>query len=128
MSLLKKITSYVGSAYDIDELKNDIVEKVSAAIMMVDRDFVVTYVNEPTKELLRTNADAFRILWPSFDPEKIIGTCIDTFHKNPGHQRKLLADPSRLPFKTEITVGDLKIALHVTGSFDRKGNYVGNVL
>ncbi|MCW5688594.1 MAG: PAS domain-containing protein, partial [Pseudolabrys sp.] len=61
-------------------------------------------------------------------PERIVGTCIDIFHKNPGHQRTLLADPSRLPYRTEITVGDLKIQLLVNGSFDANGHYVGNVL
>jgi len=114
--------------YDLEQLKSDIPDIVSSAIMMVDRDFVVTYVNKPTMELLQTNADAFRKIWTSFDPEKIVGMCIDTFHKKPSHQRAILSDTSKLPFKTEITVGDLKIALNVSGSYDRKGNYVGNIL
>lgn len=130
MSFFKKMSAGGSSRndYNLSEVKRDIVEKVSVAIMMVDRDFIVTYVNEPTMALLRTNAAAFKALSASFDPEKIVGSCIDTFHKNPSHQRKMLSDPARLPFKTEITVGDLKIALHVSASFDRKGNYVGNVL
>jgi PAS domain S-box-containing protein len=115
-------------AYNLDELKRDLGEKISSAIMMIDRDFVVTYVNQPTMDLLKKNAEAFRKLWPTFDADKIIGTCIDTFHKNPAHQRQMLSDPARLPFKTEITIGDLKIMLNVSGSFDRQGNYVGNVL
>jgi methyl-accepting chemotaxis protein len=115
-------------SYDLDYLKGQISEKITSAVMMVNRDFIVTYVNEPTKELLQKNAVAFRKLWPTFDPEKIVGTCIDSFHKNPDHQRRLLSDPSRLPIKTEITIGDLKISLLVSGSFDRKGNHVGNIL
>jgi methyl-accepting chemotaxis protein len=81
------------AGHRVDELKADIVDKISAAIMMVDRDFVVTYVNTPTIELLRKNSAAFRALWPSFDPDKIVGSCIDMFHKNPAHQRQMLADP-----------------------------------
>jgi methyl-accepting chemotaxis protein len=100
----------------------------SVAMMMVDRDFKVTFINESTKKLLRDNTAAFRSIWPSFDPDKIIGTCIDTFHKNPAHQRQLLSDPSRLPFRTDISVGDLKFALSVSGVFDARRNYVGNVL
>ena len=96
--------------------------------MMVDRDFMVTYVNEPTRELLRKHEAAFRLIWPSFDSGKIMGTCIDTFHKNPSHQRQMLADPSRLPIRTEITIGQLKVALLVNGAFDSKGKHVGNVL
>ncbi|HEY6258719.1 MAG TPA: methyl-accepting chemotaxis protein [Xanthobacteraceae bacterium] len=116
------------AGHDVAQLKGDIVDKISAAIMMVDRDFMVTYVNAPTMDLLRKNAAAFRQLWPTFDPDKIVGTCIDTFHKNPAHQRKLLADPSRLPVRTEITIGGMKVTLNVNGCFDRKGNHVGNVL
>jgi methyl-accepting chemotaxis protein len=116
------------ATYLLEDLKADIVDKVSAAIMMVDRDLVVTYVNDPTKELLKKNAAAFRAIWPTFDPDRIVGTCIDSFHKNPAHQRKMLSDPSRLPIRTEITIGDLKISLSVNGSFDRKGNHVGNIL
>jgi methyl-accepting chemotaxis protein len=130
MGIFKK-TSAGGSSrkgYDLDQIKSNIPDNISSAIMMVDRDFMVTYANKPTLELLRTHADAFRKLFAAFDPEKIVGACIDVFHKNPAHQRKMLSDASRLPFKTEITVGDLKIALNVSASFDRKGNYVGNVL
>jgi methyl-accepting chemotaxis protein len=115
-------------SHDVSKLKASIVDKVSSAVMMVDRDFIVTYVNEPTRALLKNNEAEFRKLWPNFDPEKIVGTCIDTFHKNPAHQRKLLADPSQLPIKTEITIGDVKIALLVNGAFDAKNNHVGNIL
>jgi|CXWL01.1.fsa_nt_gi methyl-accepting chemotaxis protein len=100
----------------------------SSAMMMVDRDFKVTYVNESTLKLLRDNVAAFRKAWPNFNPETIIGTCIDTFHKSPAHQRQLLSDPSRLPYRTDISVGDLKIELNVSAVFDAKRNYVGNVL
>ena len=57
-----------------------------------------------------------------------MGTCIDTFHKNPAHQRGLLSDPGKLPIRTEISIGDLKVSLLVNGSFDRKGKYIGNIL
>jgi methyl-accepting chemotaxis protein len=104
------------------------VDLVSSAIMMVDRDFVVTYANKTTVDMLRENAEHFRALWPSFDAERIIGTNIDVFHKNPSHQRNMLSDPTRLPYHTEIVVGPLRFALHVHASIDRSGRYVGNIL
>ena len=114
-------------AYPLEDLKAGIADRISSAIMTVDRDFVVTYVNGPAKELLKKNATAFRASWPTFDPDKIVGACIDTLHKNQD-QRKLLSDQSNLPLKTEITIGDLKFQLLISASLDRKGNYVGNVL
>jgi len=104
------------------------IENVTTAIMMVDRDFKITYVNETTRELLKKNAPEFRKIWPNFNENKIMGTCIDTFHKNPSYQRKMLADPSNLPHRADISVGPLKFALVVSASFDPAGNYAGNVL
>ena len=65
--------------------------------------------------MLRKHETAFRSLWPGF-PDRIVGTCIDTFHKNPAHQRKLLSDQSKLPLKTEITIGELKVELLVSAA------------
>lgn len=103
-------------------------EGSSVATMMVDRDFKVIYVNTSTMALLRNNAENFRKIWPSFNPEQIVGSNIDMFHKNPQHQRQLLSDPSRLPYRTDITVGDLKFALNVSAVYDAKRQYVGNIL
>ena len=100
----------------------------SAAIMMVDRNFIVTYTNTASLNLFNTNKAEFQKVFPTFDPAKIIGTCIDVFHKNPQHQRQLLATPERLPFSTEIKVGPLTISLYVTATYDHQGGYIGNVL
>ncbi len=105
-----------------------LMDKVSAAIMTVDRDLIVTYVNGSTRDLLKKHEVAFRTLWPDLAAEKIVGTCIDTFHKNPKHQRQMLADVSRLPIETEITIGDLKISLLVNGIFDAGNNLAGHML
>lgn len=104
------------------------VKSSSAGIMVVDRDFVVRFVNDETRNLFRENAEAFRAQWPSFDAERIVGSCIDIFHKNPAHQRTLLSDPGRLPYRTDISVGNKKFALNVGGVFDAQKNYIGNVL
>ena len=100
----------------------------SIAMMTIDRDFKVLFVNDATKKLFSDNLAAFRTVWPSFNPDAIIGMCIDFFHKNPAHQRQLLSDPNRLPYRTDISVGDLKFALNVSGVFDENRQYVGNVL
>jgi methyl-accepting chemotaxis protein len=111
-------TVFKGSAFDGSSL----------AMMMIDRDFNVVYVNNSTKKLLQDHAEAFKQLWPSFDAANIVGTCIDIFHKNPAHQRQLLSDPARLPYQTDIAIGDLKISLAVSAVFDENGEYAGNTL
>ncbi len=108
--------------------KSTALETSEMATMTIDRDFKVTYVNKATVDLLTKNAESFRKIWPNFDPSKIIGSNIDMFHKNPSHQRQMLSDPSRLPHRTDITVGELKFALNVGAVFDSQRKYVGNVL
>lgn len=108
--------------------KNSAFEGSSVAMMTVDRDFNITNVNASTMKLLEENETLFREIWPSFQASAIIGSNIDGFHKNPAHQRRLLSDPTNLPYRTDITVGALKFALNVSGVFDARGDYVGNVL
>jgi methyl-accepting chemotaxis protein len=103
-------------------------EQVSSAVMFVDRDFKVVYVNRTTRELLEKNTEHFRKLWPGFDPKRIVGTCIDTFHKDPSHQRRLLADPARLPHRAQIQVGPLTFELKISANRDAKGAYIGTML
>jgi len=105
-----------------------LVDKSEGAVMMIDRDFVITYANETTVTMLNKYADTFKKVWPTFDPANVMGSCIDMFHKDPSHQRKLLSDPSNLPYKTDIQVGPLTFALLVTAQTDSEGNYIGNAL
>ena len=43
----------------------------------------------------------------AFRPEQLIGSCIDIFHKKPEYQRRILADPTRMPHQADIHVGRL---------------------
>jgi methyl-accepting chemotaxis protein len=100
------------------------------AFMMIDRDFIITYVNESTMKLLRSHEATFQKKWPSFKADKnvIIGFCIDGFHANPAHQRKLLDDPNNLPYTTDIQIEHLTIELNVTAITNANGDYIGNSL
>ncbi len=104
------------------------VNGVLSPIMMVDRDLIITYVNQATIDLLGGAADELRKAFPGFDVDKIVGSCIDEFHQHPEHQRKLLSDPANLPYSTDIQVGNLQFNLNVTAQIDDKGNYIGNTL
>jgi methyl-accepting chemotaxis protein len=104
------------------------VDGAQTAIMMVNRDLVVTYANESTKILLKKHEQAMRSVYPSFQADKIVGTCIDMFHKNPAHQRRLLDDPSRLPYEVDIKVGPLTFHIRAGAIHDLSGKYVGNTL
>ncbi|NOY62519.1 MAG: PAS domain-containing protein [Gammaproteobacteria bacterium] len=104
------------------------VDGAMTAIMMINRDLEITYANESTKALLRAREQELREIYPGFDASKVMGACIDMFHKNPAHQRRLLDDPTNLPYSTDIHVGSLVFRINVTAMLDGAGNYVGNTL
>lgn len=105
-----------------------VVDTVSSAVMLVDENLVITYLNESSKNLFTTHLGEFRKIWPNFDPSAVVGTCIDLFHKNPAHQRRILSNPANLPFNTDIPVGPLKISLNVNATRNAKGESDGFVL
>ncbi|MFN3202108.1 MAG: methyl-accepting chemotaxis protein [Bradymonadia bacterium] len=93
-------------------------------MMMIDRDLVITFANEATKKLMAQHEATLQSLYPSFSAKKLVGTCIDIFHKHPEHQRRILNDPSNLPYSTDIQVGPLKFRINVTAIFNQ-GEFVG---
>lgn len=105
-------------------------EQSGTAFMMIDRDFIVTYVNSATMKLLKQHEKVFKSVWPSFiaDRETVVGSCIDMFHVKPEHQRQLLSDPNNLPYTTDIKIKHLVIELNVTAILDGSGAYIGNSL
>ena len=43
------------------QIKSQIVDRLSSAIMTIDRDFIVTYVNEPPRELAQEKRNGISI-------------------------------------------------------------------
>ena len=106
------------------------IDNALTAIMLVDREFNVIYVNKSTLDLLAEHESVFKLQWPQFSATKdfLLGSCIDMFHQDPGHQRRLLSDKNNLPYRTDINIGDLILELNVSAIIDNKGNYIGNTL
>ncbi|MGI9384919.1 MAG: methyl-accepting chemotaxis protein [Methyloligellaceae bacterium] len=108
-------------------LKSDtfatMVEKMPVAVMTCDlKDFTINYVNEATIEGLK----GIEHVLPC-KADEIVGQCIDIFHKNPEHQRRMLSDPKNLPHQTHIEVGGEILDLLVSPMYEGS-KYVGPML
>lgn len=112
------VSLYKGAAFDYS----------SMPMMLVDRDMMVKFVNEGAEELFAENKSVFNTQYSKLDPDNLVGTCVDMFYENPTQQRQMMADPSRLPFETDINVGEMQFEVSVSGVFDKNGDYAGNVL
>ena len=58
----------------------------------------------------------------------MIGQPIDIFHKEPEHQRRILADPRNLPRTATISIGPEFFELSVSAMVDQNGRYIGPML
>jgi methyl-accepting chemotaxis protein len=102
------------------------IEAASTHFMTCDADRVINYCNPAVISMLRPYQADLRNLFPGFDVDNLVGTCIDIFHKNPAHQASVLGNPANLPAKAEITVGGLEFGVNATALLDADGNMIGN--
>jgi methyl-accepting chemotaxis protein len=96
------------------------VESLPIGVMTCDlKDFKINYLNKFSRETFKK----IEHLLPC-RADQVMGICIDVFHKDPAHQRAILADPNRLPYQSNIRLGDEILDLLVSPIFDAAGNYV----
>jgi methyl-accepting chemotaxis protein len=95
-------------------------ESAPINIMMADLDLNITYVNPASLKTLKSIEQ-----YLSVPAEKVLGSSVDVFHKNPAHQRKILTNPKNLPHQALIDIGPEKAELLATAIYDDKGKYIG---
>ena len=117
------VTAAAKAKEDNDKLRT-MVDNMPINVMMASpEDYTITYVNKTSIETLTPLND----LLPC-KAEDLLGQCLDIFHKHPEHQRKLLADPSNLPHRANIPLGEHILRLDVAAINDQSGRYVGPML
>ena len=102
-------------------------EKCSTNVMIADAGNVIVYMNETVSAMMQRNESELRKVLPNFDAHNLMGQLIDVFHKNPAHQRGLLAGLSTT-FKTQIQVGSLHFGLIANPILNAQGERVGTVV
>ena len=99
----------------------------SSPTMLIDRDFKITYANEATTALLKKHREHFQKLTRDFDPDNMIGVCIDVFHKDPSKQRRHARRSLQPPAPRRHSFGAADLRLCVSATYDANGVYNGNV-
>jgi methyl-accepting chemotaxis protein len=77
---------------------------VSTKMMIVDETLTIVFINEALAEFLRDSEKQIREHLPHFDAGHLIGANADVFHRNPQHQRSLLASLNG-KHRATITIG-----------------------
>ncbi|WP_241499219.1 methyl-accepting chemotaxis protein [Chromobacterium sphagni] len=96
-------------------------------VMIADNDRKIIYMNHSVTDMLRGVEGDLRKALPNFDVRALMGSTIDEFHKNPAHQRDLLAN-MRSTYRTEIVVAGRTFSLVANPVFGADGTRLGSVV
>ncbi|WP_419811804.1 methyl-accepting chemotaxis protein [Bacterioplanoides sp.] len=131
-----KVVKY---ATDITEQKNQAVTNLKNSniasalkiaqtnVMLADNNMTITYMNDQLVEALTAREKELKEALPAFSVNTLIGTNVDVFHKNPDHQRSMIASLTQ-PFKTQIKAGEIIFSLIASPWKNEAGERLGTVI
>ena len=102
-------------------------DNVSSNVMVADAENRIMYMNEVGMKIFRGAQNELRRDLPNFDPDKLIGSNIDIFHKNPAHQQRLLAE-LRGTLSSQVKMGGKVFRIVANPVLDAAGKRVGTVV
>ncbi|BCB27559.1 hypothetical protein SKTS_24450 [Sulfurimicrobium lacus] len=102
-------------------------DNVSTNVMIGDIDGHIIYLNKSVQEMFHKAEKDIRQALPHFEADKLLGANIDTFHKNPAHQRNMLAALAS-PYTTTILIGIRTFRLTANPVIDETGRRLGTAL
>lgn len=114
------------SAADAARLKQAL-DVTATNVMVADADYNIVYTNHSLANMLKVAESDLRKQLPQFNAATVIGTNIDVFHKNPAHQRGMLAKLTST-HTTSLEIGGRKFQLIVNPIIDNKGQRLGTVV
>jgi methyl-accepting chemotaxis protein len=102
-------------------------DNVTANVMIADNDLNIVYMNKTVEAMLTIAQADIRKELPSFNVAGLIGTNIDSFHKNPMHQRQMLGSFTAT-HRTSIKIGGRIFSLIANPIINNKGERLGAVV
>ncbi len=102
-------------------------DNVSSSVMLADEQNNIIYMNQAVQNLFKEAEQDIRRDIPGFDTGSLLGGSIDRFHKDPAHQRNLLA---RLDgtHRSEMAVGGRTLRIVANPVVDTRGNRLGTAV
>ena len=121
---LSCITDQFKQEEEADRSKS-ILHHMVTPVMTCDINRRISSLNPALLTVLNRNRTQLQKVFAGFDPEKLIGVCIDIFHRNPEMQKRIFADPAKMPHKASIQVLDMTFNLTVFPVLDKQGSING---
>ncbi len=124
--LLAYLSTIVGTSNNDERLKKSL-EVCQANVMVADNDFNIVYMNQSVENMMKENDRLLREAIPGFDANQLLGKNVDSFHKNPSHQRSMVSRLNQ-PYKTDLKINGITFGLVATPLFSDRGERIGTVV
>jgi methyl-accepting chemotaxis protein len=102
-------------------------DNVSASVMVADTERRIIYMNKSVETLFRNAEANIKQHLPNFDSSRLLGANIDSFHKDPSHQAKLLATFTAT-YKSTLHIGDRTMTVIANPVINEQGERLGSVV
>ena len=122
--------------YDVDEAQKQLAEttrirqaldSVHTNVMIADPEQTIIYMNDSVVKMMRNAESDIQQQLSGFAVDKLMGANIDIFHKDPSHQRAMLA-AMQDTHHARITVGPRIFDLVANPIFDDRKRRLGTVV
>ena len=101
-------------------------DNVSTGVMIANPERTIIYANQSVKRILKGAESEIKKQLPNFDADNMVGVNIDTFHKNPAHQAKLLAEFTNT-YTANLEIGNRFLRVSASPVINDQGVRLGAV-
>ncbi|MDP1541474.1 MAG: methyl-accepting chemotaxis protein [Moraxellaceae bacterium] len=105
---------------------NQALDNVQSGVMVINTNFEVIYINDSIERMFKAAEHGIRKQLPNFDADKLLGINIDSFHKDPAHQRRLLEN-LKDSYRSELLIADQHMTIIATPVINAEGERIGFV-
>ncbi|MGZ5029101.1 MAG: methyl-accepting chemotaxis protein [Methylobacter sp.] len=113
---------------DASEAKriNQALDNVRSGVMVTNNNLEIIYLNDSVLEMFKEAESDIRKQLPDFEADKLMGASIDSFHKDPAHQRRLLENLKEA-YSAELIIGGQHINVIASPVINDEGERIGFV-
>ena len=102
-------------------------DNVNSNVMLADPNLNIIYTNHAVQRMFKNAESEIKTDLPNFDSSQLMGTCIDDFHKDPAHQRRLLENLTTT-YSSALQVGGRDFSVLANPVVSESGERLGTVV
>ncbi|WP_333877385.1 methyl-accepting chemotaxis protein [Methylobacter sp.] len=105
---------------------NQALDKVHAGVMVANNELEIIYTNDSVQKMFNEAERDIHTQLPNFVADKLLGANIDSFHTDPAHQRRLLANLKE-PYRADLRIAGQYMTVIASPVINADGERIGFV-